>query len=206
MLKTLFLAVSLAVFDHTRKTQVQAVLLGIFFVLLMAPSTVLFFMPQQVDAFGVTCTNTKVAYHVNGDRETAYLYATHALPGSELYYGEFHPTYGSHYIYNKGCPANVNLLCSYEHGYAFACDATVEQYPNPAIVPPVIIPPTIPPVSVSLWLSSDATSATIDYNQTATLYWSSKNAKSCTASGDWTGPKTVNSANDNTGGYDGDER
>ncbi|MDO8572991.1 MAG: RHS repeat-associated core domain-containing protein, partial [bacterium] len=39
-----------------------------------------------------------------------------------------------------------------------------------------------------------------------TLYWSSKNAKSCTASGDWTGPKTVNSANDNTGGYDGDER
>jgi len=54
------------------------------------------------------------------------------------------------------------------------------------------------PVSVDLRVNGYDNSVTIPYNTAATLSWSSNNANSCSASGDWSGAKSI-SGSESTG-------
>lgn len=54
------------------------------------------------------------------------------------------------------------------------------------------------PVSVDLKINSYDSSVTIPYNTAATLSWTSNNANYCTASGDWSGSKSI-SGSESTG-------
>ncbi len=56
-----------------------------------------------------------------------------------------------------------------------------------------------PSPTVDLKINGSDTSVSVSYNGSATLSWTSTNATSCTASGDWSGAKAISSGGESTG-------
>ncbi len=71
------------------------------------------------------------------------------------------------------------LNCNGTHGSA--TDSVTVNVREPIVAP-----------TVNLFINGNDNAATVDFNQPATLTWSSSNATSCIASGDWSGNKSTN--------------
>ncbi len=85
-----------------------------------------------------------------------------------------------------------------------ACDC-VDCYDNDGTVvfrAQVSEPSVIPPPTVDIKANGSDGPITIDYNTSASLSWTSTNATSCTASGDWSGSKAT-SGSEGTGSLTG---
>ncbi len=116
----------------------------------------------------------------------------YSLPINRIFfapaYSGGHPPVESHVtsleIWNN-FPCGDGVSC-YGKGSSIPTDPTsTTTEPNPTPTPIVYPTPT---------LNLNATPTTIDFKSSSNLSWSTTNADSCTASGDWSGTKAINSS------------
>jgi len=111
--------------------------------------------------------------------------------GQTTAYG-YESSHSSKYGLGSFCATVYNLNpCTLYHYRAVAQNSAATSYGNDQTFTTQCLIPT-----VSLWANNSEGPITLYYQDSVNLSWSSQNAVSCQASGDWAGPKSISSASE----------